>query len=367
MINMTDLFACHNLVGKTINGWEVIQQLPKADRSKGETGGNFSICYIVKNSDRKAFMKVFDLERLYLRPLPPTISRTDFIQNETTTFNYEKALSGYCRDRGISKVVYFIESGEIQLSEFTFPDVSFIVYEIANGDIRKVLNFSKTVEFSAKVKSIGLKLKSLHDVAVGLNQLHRNEISHQDLKPSNVLAFDEESKIGDLGRSLCFNSDVKCPYPFNYNGDLNYAAIEHYFDYYLPDRKEALYQIDNYMLGSLICFYVVGISFNTILNRHLPKDLQLAPRNKYANFELHLPDLINAFQKALKEIEEDIPIEDIKEKLVKLISYLCYPDPKRRGHPKILTSKWTPNYDLQRTVQELDYIHKRAELAILKQ
>ena len=65
---MTDLFAYHNLVGKTINGWEVIQQLPKADSSKGETGGNFSICYIVKNSDRKAFMKVFDLARLYLRP-----------------------------------------------------------------------------------------------------------------------------------------------------------------------------------------------------------------------------------------------------------------------------------------------------------
>ena len=77
--------------------------------------------------------------------------------------------------------------------------------------------------------------------------------------------------------------------------------------------------------------------------------------------------LTTAVQKALKEIEEDIPIEDIKEKLLKLISYLCYPDPKRRGHPKILTSKWTPNYDLQRTVQELDYIHKRAELAILKQ
>ena len=36
---MTELFACHNIVGRTINEWEVIEQLPKADSRKGETSG----------------------------------------------------------------------------------------------------------------------------------------------------------------------------------------------------------------------------------------------------------------------------------------------------------------------------------------
>ena len=366
-MNYTDLFACHNLEGTNINGWSITQKLPRADKSKGETGGNFSICYLVEKDGKKAFMKVLDYLLINSRSLPIGITRSAFIQQSTSLFNYEKDLSEYCRNKKISKVIYYIDSGESQLEGYMFSDVSYIIYEMANGDIRKVMDFSQKVEFSAKVKSIGLKLKSLHDVAVGLSQLHRNDISHQDLKPSNVLAFDEESKIGDLGRSLCFNDEVKCPYPLGYNGDLSYASIEQYFNYYIPDKKEALYQIDNYMLGSLICFYIVGVSFNTILNRHLPKDLQLQPLVQYGDFELHLPDLINAFQKALKEIENNIPLEDIKDRIVQLISYLCYPDPKRTGHPKTLESKWTPNYDLHRTVQELDYIHKRAELAIIKQ
>ncbi len=58
---MDTFFAGCNLVGKNINGWEVISQLPEPDISKGETGGNFSICYIVKKDGIECFMKVLDI------------------------------------------------------------------------------------------------------------------------------------------------------------------------------------------------------------------------------------------------------------------------------------------------------------------
>lgn len=51
-------------------------------------------------------MKVFDLGRLYLASLPLTVSRTDFIQNETTTFNYEKASSGIVEIEAYQKLAY---------------------------------------------------------------------------------------------------------------------------------------------------------------------------------------------------------------------------------------------------------------------
>ena len=42
---------------------------------------------------------------------------------------------------------------------------------------------------------------TLHHVSLGLSQLHRAEIAHQDLNPSNVLVFEsgKSSKICDLG------------------------------------------------------------------------------------------------------------------------------------------------------------------------
>ena len=43
------MFAACNLEGQTINNWYIKEKLPKADRSKGESGGNFSICYIVNS------------------------------------------------------------------------------------------------------------------------------------------------------------------------------------------------------------------------------------------------------------------------------------------------------------------------------
>ena len=64
------MFAACNLEGQTINNWYIKEKLPKADRSKGESGGNFSICYIVNKDGRDFFMKVLNYQMIITKPLP---------------------------------------------------------------------------------------------------------------------------------------------------------------------------------------------------------------------------------------------------------------------------------------------------------
>lgn len=72
-------FAADDLVGKELNGWNVVEKLPEPDRSKGQTGGNFSVCYYVEKEDRRCFLKVLNYNILLGTP-PPGITRTEILQ-----------------------------------------------------------------------------------------------------------------------------------------------------------------------------------------------------------------------------------------------------------------------------------------------
>lgn len=56
-----------------------------------------------------------------------------------------------------------------------FPTVTYIIYEKADCNIRKIINFSTKLVFTEKLKTISFKLKSLHDIALGVKQLHKIE------------------------------------------------------------------------------------------------------------------------------------------------------------------------------------------------
>lgn len=366
MIDINSLFAVCNLEGKDINGWHVKTKLPKPDPSKNETGGNFSICYIVEKDGLECFMKVLDIRICNTGPLPKNMTRPEYIEKCTREFNYERSLSSYCDDKRIKSVICYIEGGDAVFSEFAFSDVPYIIYEKAEGDIRKVLNLSKKIVFAEQLKNISQKLKSLHDITVGMQQLHNNDISHQDMKPSNVLSVNNQSKIGDLGRSLCLSSEIRCPYPFDFNGDLHYAPPEAFFKFGTPKNRIDLYQMDNYMLGSLVVFYISGLSFNTIMSHYLPTPIRTMASSGIS-YEDALPYLTNAYSEALIEFEKDIPIDDIRKDLTQIVEYLCNPDMSKRGHPKNLRiSTLTPSYDLIRTYTTLDKLVKKAERGLYK-
>lgn len=361
------MFASDNLEGQVVNGWNVLKKLDSPDYSKGETGGNFSVCYIVQRDGVEYFMKVLDYKKCMTRELPHGITRVAAVARATNEFNYEISLSKMCRDKRIVNVINYVDGGEIEINSFMFPTVSYIIYEKADGDIRKLLDFSQNAILSKKLELLAFKLKSLHDVSLGVRQLHKNEVSHQDIKPSNILSVCDVSKLGDLGRSLCLNSDLQCPYPISgFNGDWNYASPEAFFNYLLPDVKERLYQMDNYMIGSLVVFYISGVSFNVLMESHLPQNL-LNMSSSGITFEAAKSYLIHAFHEALLDFEKDIPLNDIKEGLVQIVTYLCEPDPTKRGHPVIIGSKSkVPNYDLERTITELDVLLRKVKLGLIK-
>lgn len=365
----TKISAADDLVGKTINGWYVKSKIQPADPNQGETGGNFSVCYIVEKENRQFFMKVLDYKKGLSKQIPTGKTRTDVLGRFLLEFDYEKKLSSYCNSKRASKIILYIDSGEISLNEYLIPTVSYIVYEMADGNIRKFLDFSKKLDLTSSLKSLADKLKSLHDVATGINSLHSIEISHQDIKPSNIMQFPNESKLGDLGRSLCFSQDVECPYAFNFFwGDLNYAPPEALFRYQLPDIRSNHYNADNYMLGGLIVFYLTGVSINALIEMYLPWKITM--RDLYAkgvSFERALPFLLDAFQKALNDIKTCIPFESVKSGLTSMIEYLCCPDPARRGHPaNLISSNRTAAHDLYRTITELDLMYRKAKLELTK-
>ena len=59
-IDFSTFAAADNLVGRNINGWNVIEKLKKST-SPSDTGGHFSICYKVEKDGKVFFMKVLEV------------------------------------------------------------------------------------------------------------------------------------------------------------------------------------------------------------------------------------------------------------------------------------------------------------------
>ena len=131
-------------------------------------------------------------------------------------------------------------------------------------------------------------------MAVGVQQLHNIGIAHQDLKPSNVLVFNSESKIGDLGRA----SDKD--HPFKYDsyvmpGDRNYAPVEQWYSYRFSSGFEEKFAADLYLLGSLFMFFFTGLS----MSQCMFDQLKLSKASSSGTFRGDLPISTTLFQPSL--------------------------------------------------------------------
>lgn len=344
--------AAHALEGLTLKGkWRVIKKL---EPKPGSTGGFFSVCYIVEDSDGEAFLKALDFHAFFQIFAGKSI--VDIVQEQSNAFKYEKELLHRCRNKRLSKVSTVIDEGEETIAGFAIPNVPYLIFEMANGDVRSHIDFAADLNYA-------WKLRSLHNVAVGLSQLHSANISHQDLKPSNVLLYDNTtiSKIGDLGRSLC--GDIKAPHENGlFPGDLNYAPPEHFYRYTTSDWDLRTKTTDMYLFGSLAVFYFIGVNMTTLTFKHLANPFQ---PNVWTGTYLDIqPYLVDAFGRALAEFRDNIGNNDITEDLVKLVEYCCNPIPEQRGHPKTLTN--TKNqFDFTRIVSLLDIYARKAEIKLL--
>lgn len=348
--------AAHNLLNRTLKtGWFVKQ---KPERDSNQSGSNFSVGYIVEKEGQTCFMKAFDFAGFLAVAIPKDgedeINVVDVMNEMTNAFIYERDLSKHCKNKHVTKVSFVKESGQESVSGYSLPFVPYLIFDLAEGDIRKTLDFSIDLDYA-------WLFNSLHDVGVGLMQLHKIEVAHQDLKPSNVLVFQTESKLGDLGRSIC--KDLDGPYSKRiYTGDFTYAPPEIWYRFYERDWTKRVFATDCYMLGSLVVFYFSGISMSALLRKHMPNNFGWENWSGTTHTEL-FHYLENSFAHALNEFEKNISKEEFKKELRQLVQYLCNPFPEKRGHPKNINSRGN-NYSMERFVTMLDVLKKRAEFRV---
>lgn len=324
-------------------GWRVVGAVEFDD---DHTGGYFSQAYIVETSSgRPAFLKALDYEWALEADDPARA-----LQALTEGFNFERDLLVRCN--GFDRVVRAITDGKVLISGQV---VQYLILELAKGDVRSQVDLSKRFD-------LAFTLRALHHVATGLSQLHGAGIAHQDLKPSNVLVFDNKiSKVADLGRASSKgyvppHEDLDVP------GDQTYAPPELLYHSIDSDWSRRRLGCDAYLLGSMVVFFFSGLGMTVRLRREL-HDAH-AWQNWTGTYVEVLPYVRDAFARVVESFEAEIPIE-VRGDMLDVVRELCEPDPALRGHP-LNRARSGNQYSLERYISKFNLLATRAESGLLK-
>lgn len=337
------------LLGKQLGDWSVTRRILPGPNS---TGSTFSVGYIVEHTESKrdGFLKALDI----LGAMRRTSMDLRALLNAHA---YEQNLLERCV--GAKHIAVAIDHGEYRDPSRPELPVPYLVFDLAIGDIRS--------ERLAKAFDAALKLRCLHNIASGIQQLHARKISHQDIKPSNVLVFrDNVARLGDLGRAIDgLNGSMFDQSAFA--GDKNHAPPE--VLYRAPHSgswEDLRFTADLYQLGSLVVYVFTDLYANTMLLDHLaPHHYPFAWGDSYD--ALH-PFLEAAFYRSLDTLEAALsrhfesrgPITRLR----RVVEYLCHPTPTQRGHPANHRGN-RDRYGLERFVSEFDLLATAAEHKLL--
>lgn len=348
-----------NLVGTKLDGdWTITSQLPRPGTagSTDLTGGAFSISCIASRKSsvatEKAFVKVIDVAEV-LKGFPGNFMGAMRIVSQS--YEAECAVLEACENAKLDRVVKVLGRGELpQIGTQPYP-LPYIIFEHADGDLRKLVATSSAFEDA-------WKLRVLHDIAVGLQQLHQQKIAHQDLKPSNVLIFNDEgegAKIGDFGRATLQGRAAP-------HDTLRIAGAKAYSPPELAygitptrweDRRESC---DLYHLGAIACFLISGRLPNShfvdkIAQEILPIDWGGEGKSNYA---LALPFLTRELSVFVADISRDFP-DWGRAELSEIVLNLCNPDYEKRGDPKSRSKVGSP-LGIETFVSRFDRLARRA-------
>lgn len=332
------------LEGKTLdNGWSVIK---KITRNEAHTGGHFSTAYIVKNdSGEEAFLKALDYSAALDSSDPARV-----LQALTEAYNFERDLLEQCKGKRMRRIVRALEFGKIKIGKDAAGVVEYIIFELAKTDLRE--QYDKLLNFD-----YAWKFRALHHIASGIWQLHAAKISHQDIKPSNILIFEgNESKIGDLGRAA---AKGKTPPHDNLEiaGDKAYAPPELLYHAIPTDWNKRRFGCDLYLLGSMVVYLFTGLPMNAFLYDNLERKFHFKIWGD--TFRHVLPHLRDAYQESIEKIACCIIIKEFESDILNTIKYLCEVDPDLRGHPRNRIGYNNP-FSVERFLSKFDILHNRA-------
>lgn len=171
--NAESMSLMPDLVGRRLKGgWTVTDRFQEAE---GHTRGSMSSQYIVEKRDgTRGFLKTPDLQW--------AAQQKDFmssLEEMSQSFNFERSVLNLAKN--MDRVVTALTDGRIDDNEALFP-IEYVIFELAAGDIRTQMDLQSSI-------SPAWALHTLHQISVGLRQLHGAGIAHQDLKPSNILVW----------------------------------------------------------------------------------------------------------------------------------------------------------------------------------
>lgn len=309
------------------------------------TGGYFSDCYHVEKDGKKAFLKALDIEKFDISD----------ISNLLSAFSYESDLLTMCREKKLGRIVQVIESGKVERDPSAPPvlrHVPFLIFELADGDIRSSVDVSRSV-------SDQWRFRVLHQTTLALLQLHKEHIAHQDLKPSNVLIFDQQRlKLGDLGRSSLRGKTA--PHDaLLIAGALKYAPFEQRYGYLCPNWIDRRLSVDVFNLGCLVVFSFTNICFPEYVIGKLPDPYQ--PHNWGDPYDQVIGHIQAATAEALTELSPEFP-EHFRDDLINIVIDLCNPEPTRRGRAGAGLNSDTNTLWLERYVSRFDLLEKKARI-----
>ena len=356
-----------DLIGQSLpGGWIINRQLPRAG-SAGATdmsGSFFSIGYIARKTEKvrevekitEAFLKVIDIKNA-LKAQDTGKTMMQRLSLVTESYGFECAILDICEKAKLDRVVKIIGKGELPPPPGSDIDIPYILFELADGDVRKIVSKTNKIDDA-------WRFRVLHDVAVGLSQLHGVEVAHQDLKPSNVLMFEnagQGAKIGDLGRAS--HRSIGAGHDgFTIAGAKTYAPPEQVYGI-CPERWEDRREgCDLYHLGTLTTFLFSGITPTNFYIQELPPELRPSVwgGSSTTNYLTALPLLTATFTDFVDVVSNEIP-EWARAEVVQIILNACNPDYLKRGDPYARQQVGNP-IGLDTFVSRFAHLSKRAEV-----
>lgn len=341
--------VAESLEGQTLpGGWRVLRR--RVAEALDTTGGFFSVAYDVESENgAPAFLKVLDYERMMAFAQDPA----EALNLMTTAYLHEKDVLAIAGEKRMSHVVRALDTGvaAISLPDGRAERVNFLVFELAEGDARQVID-------GGGAHDAVWRLRLLHQATVGMRQLHSANVAHQDLKPSNVLVYQlDPSKVADLG-----TSSIKGKQGWRDNapiaGDRTYAPPELLYGQLAPEWNQRRMACDLFHVGSLAVYLFTGQAMTSQLIEELaPQHRPGAWGDSYAEALVHVR---SAFDRVMQFVESQCP-ECVRADLNARIRELCDPDPNLRGHPTDRTGHRNP-YSLERYVADFDKLARKAEI-----
>jgi serine/threonine protein kinase len=354
------LNPAENLIGQTIKGrWQVVER--KNIDGRDTTGGYFSVPYRVIDiqTGGQAFMKVINLSKALLIYQQQGISTAEALHNVSDGHLFEVHLAEACKERKLRKIISVLDHGDIPADIPLLGPVGipYIVFEYAECDAHSLLS-------SNKRSDLEWHMATLHQVAVGIQELHHAQIAHHDLKRSNVVFFGKERetlKLIDLGRAVKRDrpsrNDLRAMpcQPIN-------APPESLYGFASNEWDERHFAADLYMLGSLTYSMLFDVSMTFAIFQEVPLNLrpasQVGPKGFSGSYKDILPVLDTALSNVLLNAEPFIDLR-IRELYLTTLRLLCNPDPEHRGHPKNTTGHGS-RYSVERFIS----VFRRMQLLV---